>query len=179
MPTIDEVNEIFKKITKIYDEPVSIGARCESPVYYSVEDLSDQDLNTCAEYVAERIINVCSPYFPEVILKLPGGFSFFAERLSAMLAELGPDREEVPLEQYSEVKITNGTGKKYRGRHAVLVTDVITTARSTLEAHTKVSLQGIRILCWASLIDRTFGPGPVPVVSALTGAPVRLLSQIG
>jgi len=60
-----------------------------------------------------------------------------------------------------------------------MLTDVITTARSSLEAHTKATLRGVPVLCWATLIDRTFGPGPVPVVSALTGAPVRLLSRLG
>ena len=83
------------------------------------------------------------------------------------------------MEQFVELKLTNGHGPKYRGWESVLVTDVITTARSTLEAHTKVTLQGLNMLCWASLIDRTFGPGPVSVVSAFTGAPVRVVTQLG
>jgi orotate phosphoribosyltransferase len=75
--------------------------------------------------------------------------------------------------------MSNGHGEKYKGHNAILVTDVITTARSSLEAHTRATLRGIPVLCWATLIDRTFGPGPVPVVSAFTGAPVRVLTQVG
>jgi orotate phosphoribosyltransferase len=87
--------------------------------------------------------------------------------------------KEIPLEQYLESKMSNGHGEKYKGCASILVTDVITTARSSLEAHTRATLRGIPVLCWATLIDRTFGPGPVPVVSAFTGAPVRVLTQIG
>ena len=87
--------------------------------------------------------------------------------------------KDIPVEQYFENKLSNGHGEKYKGCNTVLVTDVITTARSSLEAHTKATLRGIPVLAWATLIDRTFGPGPVPVVSAFTGAPVRLLTQIG
>lgn len=179
MPSISDINEIFANITQEFADPVSIGARCESRVYYQVEDLSDEDLNTCAQYVAERIINICHPHLPDFILKLPGGYTFFAERLSAVFSELTPGRIEIPVEQYLESKLSNGFTDKWRGMQAVLVTDVITTARSSLEAHTKATLKGIQIPCWASLIDRTFGPGPVPVVSAFTGEPVRVLTKIG
>jgi orotate phosphoribosyltransferase len=110
---------------------------------------------------------------------MPGGYSFFAERLAVVLSEMSPDGREVPLEQYLESKLSNGHGERYRGSRAILVTDVITTARSSLEAHTKATLKGINIVCWAALIDRTFGPGPVPVASAFTGAPVRLLTELG
>lgn len=174
----DDLNDIFEGITERYDEPVPIGGRCESNIYYRVEDLSESDLQACAEYVAYRIKNVLAPNPPELFLKLPGGYSFFAERLCAMYTELFPKAGEIPLEQYLESKISNGHGEKYKGKHAILVTDVITTARSSLEAHTKATLRGIPVLCWATLIDRTFGPGPVPVVSAFTGAPVRLLTQM-
>lgn len=175
---VDDINDLFGRITERFDEPVPIGSRCESNVYYRVEDLTDDDLNLCAQYVAERIYNVASPNTLQLFLKLPGGYSFFAERLCAVYSELNRG-QEVPLEQYLESKIFNGYGEKYRGKNCVLVTDVITTARSSLDAHTKATLRGIPVLCWATLIDRTFGPGPVPVVSAFTGAPVRLLTQIG
>ena len=174
----DDINEIFERITETYEQPVPIGGRCESNTYYRVEALSESDLDACAEYVAYRIKNVVSPQAPQLFLKLPGGYSFFAERLCAVYSEIAGGKE-VPLEQYLESKISNGHGTKYRGYNAVLITDVITTARSSLEAHTKATLRGIPVLCWATLIDRTFGPGPVPVVSAFTGAPVRLLTQIG
>lgn len=175
----DELVEIFEKITEVYDEPVPIGGRCESNVFYRVENLEDKDLELCAYYVAERIKNVVAPNTPQLFLKLPGGYSFFAERLAAIYAEIDPTRKEIPLEQYIESKLSNGHGEKYRGHNAILVTDVITTARSSLEAHTRATLKGIPVLCWATLIDRTFGPGPVSVVSAYTGAPVRVLTQLG
>lgn len=175
MVTVEQINEIFERVTQRYDRPVPIGTRCESHTFYQTEDLTDEDLNACAEYVAYRIDNVISPARPSVFLKLPGGYSFFAERLSAVYTELITPGEEIPVEQYLESKLSNGFGTKYRGTSAVLVTDVITTARSSLEAHTKATLRGIPVLCWATLIDRTFGPGPVPVVSAFTGDAVRVV----
>ena len=178
MVEAEDITEIFEHITESFQEPVPIGGRCESTVYYRVEDLTEDHLNACAEYVARRIRNVVAPQKPELFLKLPGGYTFFAERLCAVYAELFGGKE-IPLEQYLESKLSNGHGEKYKGYHTILVTDVITTARSSLEAHTKATLRGIPVLCWATLIDRTFGPGPVPVVSGFTGAPVRLLTQIG
>lgn len=179
MVDIDDVNDLFEKITEKFNDPVPIGGRCESNVYYRVEDLTDADLNMCAEYVAHRIRNVLHPQHPQLFLKLPGGYTFFAERLSAVYSELYGKGEEIPLEQYLESKLSNGHGEKYKGANAILITDVITTARSSLEAHTKATLRGIPVLAWATLIDRTFGPGPVPVVSAFTGAPVRVLTRVG
>ena len=178
MADIEDINQIFARITERFDEPVPIGNRCESTVYYRTEDLSEADLNACAEYVAHRIYSLIQPDAPALFLKLPGGYSFFAERLCTLYSELYA-REEVPLEQYLESKLSNGMGSRYHGKSAILVTDVITTARSSLEAHTKATLRGISVLCWATLIDRTFGPGPVPVVSSFTGAPVRVLTQVG
>jgi hypothetical protein len=174
---VDDISEIFERISEKFERPVPIGGRCESQIYYRVEALSEEELDACAEYVAYRIKNVVAPSTPQLFLKLPGGYSFFAERLAAFYSELVG--KEIPLEQYLESKISNGFGSKYKGHNAIMVTDVITTARSSLEAHTKATLRGIPVLCWATLIDRTFGPGPVPVVSAHTGEPVRLLTQIG
>ena len=176
---IEEINEIFAGITERFADPVPIGGRCESHVYYRTEDLSDDELNKCAEYVAHRLKNVVAPLRPEVFLKLPGGYSFFAERLTAIYTEYYNRGEDIPLEPYIESKLSNGYGERYKGRNAIIITDVITTARSSLEAHTKATLRGIPVLCWATLIDRTFGPGPVPVVSAFTGAEVRVLTQVG
>ncbi len=178
MVTHNDICEIFSGITEEFSEPVAIGGRCESNIYYRVEDLSDSDLNKCAEYVADRLHSVISPQEPQLFLKLPGGYSVFAERLCAVYSELYA-KQDVPLEQYLESKLSNGHGEKYRGSTAILVTDVITTARSSLEAHTKATLKGIQVISWASLIDRTFGPGPVSVVSAFTGAPVRVLTRLG
>lgn len=179
MIDIEDINEIFARITEEFETPIPIGGRCESNVYYRVEALSESDLDVCAEYVAERIRNVLAPAKPDLFLKLPGGYSFFAERLCAVYSELFNRGQEVPVEQYLESKMANGFGEKYKGKNAILVTDVITTARSSLEAHTRATIRGIKVLAWATLIDRTFGPGPVSVVSAFTGAPVRVLTQIG
>jgi hypoxanthine-guanine phosphoribosyltransferase len=178
MITYENINEIFERITENYSEPVPIGGRCVSNVYYRTEELTEEDLNICAQYVVERLEKILSPNRPEYILKLPGGYSFFAERLSAVFTELYPKIKEIPVEHYSHSTIGNGLGDKCRGKKVILVTDVITTARSSLEAHTKATLRGVPVLCWATLIDRTFGPGPVPVVSAFTGAPVRLLTHL-
>jgi hypothetical protein len=177
MVEVEDINDIFAGITERYQDPVPIGGRCESFTYYRTEDLSDEQLNTCAEYVAQRLESVVSPNEVELFLKLPGGYSFFAERLCAVYSERLPGHKLIPIEQYLESRIGNGLGTTYRGKNAVLVTDVITTARSSLEAHTKATLRGIPVLCWATLIDRTFGPGPVPVVSAFTGDSVRLLTK--
>lgn len=179
MDNHEELETIFKRITEEYEEPVPIGGRCESRIFYRVEDMSESDLDACAHYTAERIRNVCSPSIPQLFLKLPGGYTFFAERLCAVYSELYNKSQDIPLEQYLESKMSNGHGEKYKGYNSILVTDVITTARSSLEAHTRATLRGVPVLCWATLIDRTFGPGPVPVVSAFTGAPVRVLTQIG
>ena len=179
MVDADDLIDIFTSVTDEFEEPVPIGGRCESNVYYRVQDLSERDLDECAHYVTERIHNVCAPQNPQLFLKLPGGYSFFAERLCAIYSELYSPGKDIPLEQYLERKLSNGHGEKYKGHNTILVTDVITTARSSLEAHTKATLRGIPVLCWATLIDRTFGPGPVPVVSAFTGAPVRVRTQIG
>ena len=171
--------EIYSRIEERYSEPVPIGGRCESFVYYRVEDLTEEDLLSSAEYVASRVKNVLAPSKLDVIMKLPGGYTFFAERLSAVYSEMYCKGAEIPVEQYGEARISNGLGEKYRGKNAILVTDVITTARSSIEAHTKATLRGVKIMAWATLIDRTFGPGPVSVVSAYTGEPVRLKTNVG
>ena len=110
-----------------------------------------------------------------MFLKLPGGHTFFAERLYAIYSEMYPQSEEIVFEQFLDSKFQNGYFDKYRDYNTVFISDIITTAKSTLNTHTKITLKGIPVLCWVSLIDRTFGPGPVSVVSAFTGGPVRLL----
>ena len=177
VPSHQEVREIFEKITERYENPIPIGTRCESNIFYRVEDLTDDDLNLCAMAVGARIHDVTSPTRPELFLKLPGGYTFFGERLAAIYSEYWAKRE-IPFEQMVDQTLVSSMWEKYKGKHAVLITDVITTARSSLELHTKATLKGIRVMCWATLIDRTLGPGPVPVVSSLTGEPVRVLSGI-
>lgn len=172
---MDEIRQIFESITEYYENPIRIGSRCEGNVYYRVEDLTPDDIQICAEYVAERVIKVCNPNLPQIIINLPGSFSGLAAVLSRTLAPPGEELEVVNLDQ---VTGGNGRGSRLRSSNTILVNDVITTARSCLEAHTRITVLGIPVLCWAALIDRTFGPGPVPVVAAFTGAPVRLLEDV-
>jgi hypothetical protein len=176
IPERDEIEKIFNEITEKFDEPVAIGTRCISTTYYRVIDLDDKSLDKCARFVASRIHEAVSPLSPQLFLRLPGGYSFFAERLAGIYSEMWGKGEDVPFEQYLDSKFSNGYSEQYVGKTAVLITDVITTARSSLETHTKATLKGINVICWATLIDRTLGPGPVPVVSALCGEPVRLVS---
>jgi orotate phosphoribosyltransferase len=95
--------------------------------------------------------------------------------LSKALAPHGEAIEVVNVEQLSSGK---GRATWLRDMNVVLVNDVITTARTCLEAHTKATMMGARVMCWAAIIDRTFGPGPVPVVAGITGEPVRLLEEL-
>jgi hypothetical protein len=163
IPEQQEINEIFAKITDRFDNPVPIGTRCESNIYYQVQSLNEDDLNRCALFVADLLKDRVSPRQVQLLLKLPGGYSFFAERLCAVYTELYDS--EVEFEQYIEEKFSNGYAEKFKGKATVLVTDVITTARSSLETHTQATLKGIDV-----------GPGPVSVVSALVGSPVTLLT---
>ena len=178
MVLYEEIEAIFANITEKFDAPIPIGGQCESNIFYRTEELSEADLDRCAEYVVERLEKVSTIDSPKVLLKLPGDHSCFAERLARVYRDIVPAAANLVIDDYSDGAISNGMGEKYRNQPAILVNDVITTARSTLEAHSKATLRGIPVICWATLIDRTFGPGPVPVVSAFTGAPVRVLTSI-
>lgn len=180
LPDVDynRIKEIFDKITEYHDVPVPIGGRCESHHYYRVEDLSEDDLKLASAYVLQRLEKNLDLSDIELLIKLGGGVTLFGEILYALWCEhMG--NEDIRLETYSDYLFENGKLGFLRGKQAVLVTDVITTARSTLEAHSKVTMRGIKIVAWVSLIDRTFGPGPVPVIAAYTGAPVNLITRIG
>lgn len=169
---MDSIRAIMDTITERYDLPIRVGSRCEAQVFYRVEDLSSEDVEECARYVSERIIKVCAPNLPQYLLNLPGSYTGLAEALSKELAPPGEQLEVIELDQFN---IENGLGKKLKNSTVILVNDVITTARSCLEAHTRATMVGATVLCWAALIDRTFGPGPVPVVASFTGEPVTLL----
>ena len=80
MVTHEDICEIFAQITEEFSEPVAIGGRCESNIYYRVEDLDDKALNTCATYVADRLHSVISPQEPELFLKLPEDLRFRFEK---------------------------------------------------------------------------------------------------
>lgn len=167
-----EILEIFERITEKYQVPIRVGSRCEANIYYRVDDLSPEDIEFLARYIAERIRKVCSAGYPEALINLPGSYSGLASMLAVELGE--PER---PLEVIDADKVTsmNGNSARLKNLPVILVNDVITTARSCLEAHTKITCTGAQIMCWAALVDRTFGPGPVPVVASYTGAPVTLL----
>ncbi|MCB0359896.1 MAG: hypothetical protein KDD44_09675 [Bdellovibrionales bacterium] len=169
---MSEIREIFERITERFEVPVRVGSRCEANVFYRVDALEEEEVQQLARYVAERIDKVCNPAAPEILVNLPGGFTSLAAFLSEELAAGG---EKLPVINYNELNPYNGHSSMLKNANVVLVNDVITTARSCLEAHTKVTMMGASVLCWGALIDRTFGPGPVPVVACITGEPVRLL----
>ena len=170
-----EIRDIFRKVTERYEVPIRVGSRCEANVYYRVDTLSSDDLKTCASYVAERIWKVCQPASPSILVNLPGGFTGLADLLAE---ELAPPGERLEVLALDKLESSNGHSKAIKGVDIILVNDVITTARSCLEAHTRTTMLGSNVLCWAALIDRTFGPGPVPVVASFTGEPVTLLEEL-
>ena len=169
-----DIQEIFESITERFENPTRIGSRCESKTFYRVEELDTEDIATCGEYLTSRIIDVCQPVLPRYIIRLGGSYTELAEILKENL-----ETPTHPIEIISSDKIVpgNGVGNKLKGAHAILVNDVITTARSCVEIHTKATMLGAIVMCWATLIDRTFGPGPVPVIATITGKPVTLLEE--
>lgn len=170
---MDDLREIFDRITEHHSMPLRIGSRCESNVYYQVEDLNREDLKRCASYITERIENVCYPARPIYLIDLHSGMTGLAAHLGA---ELGGPGHSIEVLSYEDLD-QSGSSNPLKGENIVLVNEVITTARSCLEAHSRITLMGGTVLCWAALIDRTFGPGPVPVVAAFTGAPVVLVDR--
>lgn len=172
---MDDLRGVFEKITEHYSVPIRVGSRCEASVYYRVEDLKAREMEQCAEFLRERVLKVCSPALPHVLINLRGSYTGLAGLLAKELAPPGESLEVIPYEQLTG---GNGAGARVKNANVILVNDVITTARSCLEAHTRATMMGASILCWAALIDRTFGPGPVPVVAAFTGEPVTLLEGL-
>ncbi len=175
---MEEIREIIDRVTEYYANPIRVGSRCEANAFYRVEDLSSEELEEIGLHISERIINVCSPTLPQLLLSLPGSFAGLARVLSKTLAPTGEALEVVNVEQLSPGTSAKGRSNWLKGSQVVLVNDVITTARTCLEAHTRATMMGATVLCWAAIIDRTFGPGPVPVVAGMTGEPVRLLEEL-
>lgn len=171
----EELRDIFGRITERFQTPLRLSGRCETKVYYHVEDLAPDELYLCAQYIAERVINVCSPLRPELLIKLPGSFTELTEMLSR---ELGDPEEPLEIMTMPEVEAGNGHGARLKTAKVMLVNDVITTARSCLKAHSQITMMGASVLCWSALIDRTFGPGPVPIVTAFTGEPVQIIGEL-
>jgi hypothetical protein len=170
-----EIREIFESITEHHTTPLRLSSKCETTVYYRVEDLTLQDIEICAEYIAERVFNVCHPQLPQILIHLPGSYTGLTETLSRALG--APD-EPLDVMTYAQVEAGNGCRSRLKNASVMLVNDVITTARSCLAAHTQITMMGATVLCWGALIDRTFGPGPVPVITAYTGEPVTLIGEI-
>ena len=171
----NDIRDIFNRITERFDVPVRIGSRCETNTYYRIEDLSSKDIELCAEFLAERIENVCSPNLPEILITLPGSYTGLTEELAKRLSV---ESSPLPMIDLEDVHLENGNAGIVKNKRIMLINDVITTARSCLEAHTKVTIAHASVLCWVALVDRTFGPGPVPVISAFTGDPVLLLEEL-
>ena len=169
------IKQIFEGITEHFSIPMRLSSRCETEVYYHVENLSQEDLQLCAAYIGERVRNVCHPNMPTILISLSGSYTDLAETLSI---ELGQSDKPLEIVALQDLDAGNGVVSRLKHSRSVLVNDVITTARSCLKAHTRITMLGSTVLCWAALIDRTFGPGPVPVVAAYTGAAVRLLEEL-
>lgn len=170
-----ELREIFAGITEHYQSPLRLGSRCEANTYYRVEDLRFDDLRLCSNYLRERIYKICGNNLPRYLISLPGSYTGLAELLCKELVDDGADCD---LIDFRDIEKDESLASEIRGESVVLVNDVITTARSCLEAHSKVTILGAQVNCWVCLIDRTFGPGPVPVVATFTGEPVRLIEDI-
>lgn len=172
MVSESEIKEIFCGITETYEQALRLGRNCQSNIYYRIEDLKEKELQLCAEYLRERIIKVCYPTQPQILVSLKSNFTELAEKLAY---ELAPGGESLEVYDLEKIEAGNGIRKILKGRPVVLVNDVITTGKSCLEAHNTTTLMGGSVQCWAALIDRTFGPGPVPVVASFTGAPITLI----
>jgi len=175
--TYEQIHQIIQGVTENYDVPVPIGGRCESYVYYRLENLQEDEIAMCAKYVLQRLENALEINDIGLFLKLKGAITSFAECLYALFCEIY--NLEPKFELYSENLLLNGKADILRNKTAILISDVITTAKSSLEAHSQATLRGIKIAAWIALIDRTFGPGPVPVIAAYTGAPVSVLTKVG
>ena len=168
-----EIKRIFDRVTEFYSSPVRIGSLYESNYLYRVEDLTDAELDVIAEHIAERLGDAGLSAV-DVLVSIPGTRSVLIKRLSEVLGFAGQPLRVVSLETIN-AKLLRGRDNELAGMNVILVNDVITTARTCLEAHGKITLMGASVTCWVTLVDRTFGPGPVSVVSAFVGEPVRLL----
>ena len=174
------MESIFNRIAERYEHPIRIGSRCEANVFYRIEDLTVGDLNEIAAYLCERTSEVCEPDCPDLVIHLPSCVTDLPNLIASNIVG-----DTKPLEIVNSEKIATAGGltqsslaQRIKGAKVIIVNDVITTARSCLELHTRLTIQGATVLGWVALIDRTFGPGPVPVIAAHTGEPVRLLETL-
>lgn len=161
--------ELFEKITERFSSPIKLSQNCESHTFYRVEDLGADDIDYCAQYLASRILDSGEP---DILIEMPGSTLNLAEALSE---HLSIDIEKPLVHTLDEFNQGNGKAGIVKNKNVIIINDVITTGRSCLEAHSKLTLHGANVLCWVALIDRTFGPGPVSVIATLTGDPVKLM----
>ena len=170
-----EIKELIDSVTEHYDVPVRVGSRCEASTFYRVEDLAKKELEVIAASLAARILPVCHPHYPAYFLPFAGTYTGIAEIIAE---KISPPDHLMEVISYEDLYGDPTIGEKLRSNKVALISDVITTARSAVEAHTKATIIGGSVLCWVSIIDRTFGPGPVPVVTSFTGDPVTLLREL-
>jgi hypothetical protein len=62
---MEEIREIIDRVTEYYANPIRVGRVCEASVFYRVEDLSEEELESIGTALSERIVNVCSPNLPK------------------------------------------------------------------------------------------------------------------
>lgn len=160
---------IFEKVTERFESPIKLSRNCEANTFYRVEDLTDDDVSDCGEFLATRVLDTGNP---DILLEMPGSALNLANVLAEYLRQEYLLPKVISLDEFNSLSSPSSVVK---GKNVIIINDVITTGRSCLEAHSKLSLNGANVLCWVALVDRTFGPGPVPVVATLTGDPVRLL----
>jgi len=171
----DELEQIFKRISEFYAQPIKIGSQCEANTFYHIEDMTVGELEQASGYLTERIQEVCYPDLPSMVIHL----SSCITDLPDLLAErLGPPGQALEVVNANKIGQGNGITQRLRSSRVIIANDVITTAKSCLELHARLTMLGANVVAWASLVDRTFGPGPVPVIAAHTGEAVRLLQNL-
>lgn len=171
----DELEAIFRRIAEHYDQPIKIGSQCEANTFYHIEDLTVGELEQASHYLVGRVEEVCYPDLPTMVIHL----SSCITDLPDLIAErLGPPAQPIEVINANKLGQGNGITQRLKSARVIVANDVITTAKSCLELHARLTMMGANVVAWAALVDRTFGPGPVPVIAAHTGEPVRLLQSL-
>lgn len=177
---MDNIENLIEKITEHYESPIQIGSRCLANTYYRVEDLDRKDISLIARQIINRFEDVCAPQYADLIIKMPGTITPLAEKISEEMSDAGMlhgDFQKIQIIEYSQILADDDYDERLQGSNVIILSDVITTGRSCLESHSQATILGANVLCWACIIDRTFGPGPVPVIATWTGEPVYLIDD--
>ncbi len=166
---MNSFKDLFENITERFSVPVKLSKSCESNTFYRVEDLTREDVEFCAEYLAEKIIDSGEP---DILIEMPGSAVDLGKTVADKMGEQVKRPDVILLEgtENGDINISS-----IQGKTIVIINDVITTGRSCLEVHSKLTMKGGNVLCWVALVDRTFGPGPVSVIATLTGDSITLL----